>query len=53
MEMAKSLLIGGNHISWLYIMNEIIKEVYENQFATAYETYKEAVKKTLQIDFKM
>ena len=25
-------------------MNEIIKEVYETNFSTAYETYKEAVK---------
>ena len=34
-------------------MEAIIKEVYESNFGTAYETYKEAVKKTIVLDFKV
>ena len=30
---------------WLYVMEEVIKQVYESNFGTAYETYKEAVTK--------
>ena len=30
-------------------MEEVIKEVYESNFGTAYETYKEAVKKDSSI----
>ena len=33
-------------------MEEVIKGVYETQFATAYETYKEAVKRIVVLDFK-
>ena len=34
---------------WLYIMNEIIKDVYETNFGTAYEVYKEAVTKRITV----
>ena len=34
-------------------MEAIIKEVYESNFGTAYETYKEAVKMIIVLDFKM
>ena len=34
-------------------MNDIIKEVYETNFGTAYEVYKEAVKKIILSDYKM
>ena len=34
-------------------MNDIIKEVYETNFGTAYEVYKEAVKKIIPSDYKM
>ena len=33
-------------------MNDIIKEVYETNFGTAYEVYKEAVKQ-IPSDYKM
>jgi len=34
-------------------MDDVIKEVYESNFGTAYETYKEAVKRIIVLDFKM
>ena len=34
-------------------MEKVIKEVYESNFGTAYETYKEAVKSIIVLDFKM
>ena len=34
-------------------MNEIIKEVYETNFGTAYEVYKEAVKQIIPSYYKM
>ena len=34
-------------------MEEVIKQVYESNFGTAYETYKEAVKRIRVLDFKM
>ena len=34
-------------------MEEVIKEVYESNFGTAYETYKEAVKHIIVLDYKM
>ena len=34
-------------------MEAIIKEVYESNFGTAYETYKEAVKRIIVFDCKM
>ena len=30
-----------------------IKDIYETNFGTAYETYKEAVKKIIILDFRM
>ena len=48
-----SLLIKSRFLFWLYIMEAIIKEVYESNFGAAYETYKEAVKKIIVLDFKM
>ena len=32
-------------ISLLYVMDEVMEEVYVSNFGSAYETYKEAVKK--------
>ena len=34
-------------------MEEVIKEVYESNFGSAYETYQESVKKITVLDFKM
>ena len=34
-------------------MEEVIKGVYETQFGTAYEVYKDAVKQIVVLDFKM
>ena len=34
-------------------MNEIIKEVCETNFSTAYEVYKEALKRIAILDFKI
>ena len=34
-------------------MENVIKEVYETNFANAYETYKEAKKRIVVLDFKM
>ena len=53
MKMVSSLLIKLSFIVLLYIMEAVIKEVYESNFGTAYETYKEAVKKDNSIDCKM
>ena len=39
------LLIKSRFIFWLYIVEEVIKEAYQSNSGTAYETYKEAVKK--------
>ena len=45
--MIRPLLIKSRFL--LYMMEAIIKEVYESNFGTAYETYKEAVKKDSNI----
>ena len=34
-------------------MEEVIKQVYESNFGSAYETYKEAVTNIIVLDFKM
>ena len=34
-------------------MGEVIPEVYESNFGSAYETYKEAVKHIIVLDFKV
>ena len=34
-------------------MNEIIKEVYQSNFGTAYEVYKQAVKMIILLDCKV
>ena len=45
MKVISSLLIKSRFIFWVYIMEEIMKEVYESNFGSAYETYKDAVTK--------
>ena len=42
-----SLSIKLSFICWVYIMEEVIKDVYGSNFATAYGTYQDAVKKIL------
>ena len=34
-------------------MEEVIKEVYESNFGSAYETYKESVNNIIVLDFKV
>ena len=53
MKVISSLLIKSRFIFWLYIMEEVIKEAYQSNFGTAYETYKEAVTKIVVLGFKM
>ena len=53
MKVISSLLIKLSFIFCLYIREEIINEVYESNFGSAYETYKEAVTRTLVLYFKM
>ena len=43
------LLIKLSLFFWLYVVAEVIKEIYESNFGTAYEAYKEAVKKDSSI----
>ena len=50
MKVVSSLLIKLNFV---YIVEEVIKEVYESNFGTAYGTCKEAVKKIVVFGFKM
>jgi ribosomal protein L21E len=52
MKMIKSLLINLNLFFCLYIMDDkiqVIKQTYETNFGTAYEVYKELVKKDSSI----
>ena len=49
MKAISSLLVKLRFPFWLYITEEVVKEVYESNFGTAYETYKEAVTKDSRI----
>ena len=53
MKVISALLMKISFIAWLYIMEEVIKEVYESNFGSAYETYKESVKRIVVLDSKM
>ena len=54
MKVISSWLIDDNSFDffWLYTVEEIINKVYESNLATAYETYREAVKQIVVLDFK-
>ena len=43
MKTIKCLLTNSSFMLLLYIMEAIIKETYEQDFGTAYETYKQSV----------
>ena len=45
MEVISPWIIKLSFIAWLYIMEQVLKDICESNFGTAYETYKEAVKK--------
>ena len=49
----KYLLTNHNSFLLLYIMEATIKETYEENFGTAYETYKQSVRKITVSDYKM
>ena len=49
MTVISPLLIEYRFMCLLYIMEEVIKEAYQSNSGTAYETYKEAVKKDSSI----
>ena len=34
-------------------MDEVIKDIYQSNFGTAYEVYKEAITRIVVLDFKM
>ena len=54
MKVISSLLIKpiSFYFFLLYIMGEVIKEAYESNFGSAYETYKDAIR-IVVVDFKM
>ena len=53
MKVISSLLIEYRFIFCIYIMDEVIKEVYQSNFGPAYEVFKEAVKRIMLFDFRM